>query len=211
VSRAEAFTLAGVLVLLLVQAAATHWPELGAALEYRRAVVSAEPWRLLTGHWVHINWPHVLINAGAWFVLARLFPYELTPWRQAVIVLSASVAIGAGLALGWPDVAWYRGFSGILHALFFAGATTWLLWDWLRRARQAAARLWLPVVLLVGGGLKVAFEQPATGVMPYAPWLGAAVVPQAHLLGALCGMLVGAILALSRHFVAPPLVRKESE
>jgi rhomboid family GlyGly-CTERM serine protease len=156
---------------------------------------------------VHINWPHALINAAAWWVVARLFAPELPPARQVAVLLTAALVIGLGLALAYPGIAWYRGFSGVLHALFFAGTVAWLAAT-LRRLRAArnadrplAPRallqaLWLPAVLLVGGAVKVIAEQPAGSTTPYADWLGSGTVPQAHLLGGLVGALFGALWGL---------------
>ena len=41
-------------------------------------------------------------------------------------------------------------------------------------------------------------EQPATSDLPYADWLVAPVVPQAHLAGAACGTVLGALLAATQ-------------
>jgi rhomboid family GlyGly-CTERM serine protease len=196
ISRAERFALAGALIFVLLQGVASALPQVGAVLEYQHAALGAQPWRLLTGHWVHINWVHALINAAAWFIVARLFAQELSPARQVFVVLGAGVAISAGLALVYPQIDWYRGFSGVLHALFFAGATTWLTRTLAEPAARTLAALWLPGALAVGGWVKVLLEQPAAGTAPYATWLGATTVPQAHLLGAACGTVVGLFLAL---------------
>jgi membrane associated rhomboid family serine protease len=56
-------------------------------------------------------------------------------------------------------------------------------------------RLWLPAALFFGGWIKVAFEQPGGARTPYAEWLGAGTVPQAHLIGAICGTLLGLLFA----------------
>jgi len=208
-SRAERFAFSGALALLVLHAVVFAWPGVGAALEYRRAVLNVEPWRLLTGHWVHINWPHALVNAVAWFVVARLFAPELPPLRQLVALVSASVAIGIGLAIAFPAVDWYRGFSGVLHALFFAGATAWLLAMLARRESRSLRMLWLPGALIVGGWIKVLLEQPPAGAVSYAEWLGAATVPQAHLLGAAWGVLLGAVFA--RASGAAAAVREQHE
>ncbi len=170
-----------------------HASGLGDALEYRRALLASEPWRLLTGHFVHINWPHAAINAAALLIVARLFAPDLTAPRQMVVLLSASLVIGLGLAALVPGILWYRGLSGILHGLFFAGAAKWLFSAHSRTLRA----LWLPAALFVGGWIKVALEQPAGDALPYADWLGAAVVPQAHLIGATCGSAFGLLLALA--------------
>lgn len=170
-----------------------HASGLGDALEYRRAVLASEPWRFITGHFVHINWPHALINAAALVIVARLFAPDLSAPRQALVLISAALLIGLGLGSFAPQVHWYRGLSGALHALYFAGATLWLA-----SARPRTARtLWLPAALVVGGWIKVALEQPAGEELPYAEWLSAAVVPQAHLMGAAWGSVLGLALALT--------------
>ena len=187
-STAERWALGIAAVVLLL-----HASGLGDAFEYRRAFLASEPWRLLTGHLVHINWPHAVINAAALVIVARLFAPDLSAPRQLVVLISACVVIGLGLAALDPGILWYRGLSGVLHALFFAGAAKWLFSV---RSRRVSS-LWLPVALFAGGWIKVALEQPAGGALPYADWLGAAVVPQAHLLGAAWGSVFGLLLALA--------------
>ncbi len=86
VSAPERVALVLALTLLALHAVAP-----ADALEYRRVALSSEPWRVLTGHLVHINWPHALINAAALWVVARLYAPDLGPWRQAIaLALSAA-------------------------------------------------------------------------------------------------------------------------
>jgi rhomboid family GlyGly-CTERM serine protease len=187
-STAERWALVLALIAVLLQG-------LGAAeaLEYRRTLLASEPWRLLSGHFVHLNWPHLAVNAVALVIVARLFAPDLPARRQLAVLAAATLAIGAGLAFAYPGIVWYRGLSGVIHALFFAGAVTWLL-----AARPRTLRvLWLPAALVVGGWIKVMTEQPHGEALPYADWLSAAVVPQAHLLGAACGSLAGLAFALA--------------
>ena len=174
------------LVLLLLQALAP-----GEALEYQRRTLAGQPWRAVTAHLVHINWPHALINAAALWIVARLYAPDLDARRQVVALLVSALAISAALAWLYPAIEWYRGLSGALHGMFFAGAAKWLLAERPRTLR----RLWIPTALFVGGWIKVAFEQPGGATTPHADWLGAAVVPQAHLVGAVCGTLLGALFA----------------
>lgn len=203
ISSAERLALAGAVSLLVLHGAATAVPWLAPALEYRRVLLESEPWRVLTGHWVHLGWPHVLVNAAAWILVARLFCDLLGPARQVVVVLAGSIAVAGGLVLLAPEIAWYRGFSGVLHALFFAGAWAWVVPLLVRRAGRSARVLWLPCALALGGWVKVALEQPGSGALPYADWLGAAVVPQAHAFGAACGTLIGLVLAARVRSGAP--------
>ena len=174
------------LALLLLHALAP-----GEALEYQRRLLTGQPWRALTAHLVHINWPHALVNAAALWIVARLYAEDLSASRQVLTLVASALAISGALALLYPSIDWYRGLSGALHSLFFAGAAKWLLSERHRTFR----RLWLPATLFVGGWIKVAFEQPGGAATPHAEWLGAAVVPQAHLIGAVCGTVLGALYA----------------
>ena len=187
-SRAEVIAIAIALLMLVLQAL----PDL-TALEYRNAKSVAEPWRWLTAHFIHGNWQHALINAVALWVVARLFAPDLTPARQLCALLAGALAISVCLALIYPTIAWYRGLSGALHGLFFVGSTLWLI-----KARpRGFQQLWLPSALFFGGWIKVVLEQPGGATTPYAEWLGAGVVPQAHLVGAACGTLLGLLFAIS--------------
>lgn len=179
---------------LAIVVLALHALAPGDALEYQRGALARQPWRLVTGHLVHLNWLHALVNAAALWIVARLYAPDLSAARQAIALAASALAISAALAWLHPDIEWYRGLSGALHGLFFAGAVTWLLAERPRRL----GRLWMPALLFVGGWVKVVFEQPSSGAMPHADWLGAAVVPQAHLAGAACGTVLGALFAAAK-------------
>ncbi|MCA3214088.1 MAG: rhombosortase [Burkholderiales bacterium] len=189
-SVAERQALGGAALVLLVQAIVP----LHGALEYRQALVASQPWRALTAHLVHVNWVHALLNLAAWLVVARLFAPELRTWRQPLVLAVAALAVTLHLALLHPGIAWYRGFSGTLHGVFFAGATAWLL-ALLADGERRPRALWLPAVLVTGGWVKVLAEQPGGSLTPYAQWLGAGIVPQAHLAGAVAGSMLGLLFA----------------
>ncbi len=231
VCPAEIFALLGALGLVLLHAGAS--PAVLALLEYHADRVWAQPWRVFSAHLVHLSWAHVLVNAAAWVVVVRLFFKELTVLRQLVTLVVAGIVIGCALPLLWPGIGHYRGFSGVLHALYFAGAVLWWGAAWngtsgaqlphphpnpplegegikTRQAPEDAttrlwlpSRVWLPSLLLVAGTVKVLLEAPWSATMPWADWLGAYVVPQAHGVGALVGALVGVVFAVS-HRLQPP-------
>ena len=192
ISSGERLSLAGALAIVLLMAFSTVAP----LLELRPALLAQQPWRALTGHLVHINWLHALINASAWFVVARLFAPELSGREQALVLAASALAIAFSLALWLPQLAWYRGASGALHGLYFAGSARWLARDIAQPAQRGwrdRRAIWLPLVLFAGGWIKVIAEQPGDVSTPFSSWLGAGVVPQAHLAGAVTGTLLGAL------------------
>jgi len=192
--------LSGSALLLLLQA----MPSAAPLLEYRRALLPSEPWRLLSAHFVHINWTHALVNAGAWVVLAGLFAPQLGAKRQLLSFVLGSVFVSLALAAFNPAIDWYRGASGALHVLFFAG-TTMAFAAALRRRSWSASLV--PFALFVAGWAKVALEVPLDpAATPYAQWLAATTVPQAHLWGALFGSVLGLLMtgmAPERYTIRP--------
>jgi rhomboid family GlyGly-CTERM serine protease len=205
VSGAERFALAGAVAVLLLQAA-----DLGSTLEYRRALLATEPWRLVTGHLVHANWRHAILNALAWFATARLFAYELPPARQAWLLAASALGASLLLWLAAPQVAWYRGLSGALHGLYAAAAVLWLAQAVKVRDAGAARRALVPALLLAAVWAKVLAEQLGGAAMTNQSWLGVAVVTQSHLFGAGVGTLAAALTArwrgvpISRPSSTPP-------
>lgn len=163
------------------------------ALEWRRGLLATQPWRVFTGHWVHLGWTHAAVNAAALVLMAWLYARWLDARRLACVLVGASLGISLMLAWAMPQLAWYRGLSGVLHALFFAGALVWLA------DRQRPDR-WLAALLLAGGAVKLAFEGgwQFDTPLPWSDWLAAPVVPQAHLAGAVLGLAAGALLIALR-------------
>lgn len=160
-------------------------------LEYRRALLLPEPWRLVTGHMVHLSLTHALLNCVALMLLGRLFDSRLKAGELWAILAGAPFLISLGFWLFLPELEWYRGLSGALHALYFAGCVIWLF--------DAAGRgRWLPLAALVLGAIKVLAEQPWDASFPFREWLGAAVVPQAHLIGAVIGTAAGFVFRALR-------------
>ena len=161
-------------------------------LEYRRHLVWREPWRLLSAHFVHLSLVHAMLNAVALLLLERLFSGRLRRGELWLLLAATPLFISVCLWVVLPDLSWYRGLSGVLHAIYFAGCTVWL-----RRNRNGSR--WLPGMALAAGALKVLLEQPWGADFPYREWLGAAVVPQAHLAGALTGVAAGLWLSASEY------------
>ncbi|HPE00852.1 MAG TPA: rhombosortase [Burkholderiaceae bacterium] len=177
---------------LALLAAAVQWLGWAPAWEYRRAWLGDEPWRALSGHLAHLSWLHWAVNAVALVLVAALLAPWMSAREQAATLAVTGLGVAGSLAVLWPEVAWYRGLSGALHGLFFAGVLLW----WARAARAAR---WLPGLLLAGGLVKLGLEQAWRFEPAPLAWLGAPAVAPAHLAGALVGLACGCLaLAWSR-------------
>ena len=163
----------------------------GEALEYRRVTAFSEPWRLLTSHFVHLTLLHAILNAVALLLLGRLFEDRLRPAEFFGILLAAPVVISLGFRLLLPELGWYRGLSDVLHSIYFAGCVIWV-------GTATGRARWLAIAALAAGLVKVLVEQPWDASFPVHEVLKIAVVPQAHLIGAVVGAATGLVLRLRR-------------
>lgn len=177
------------IVVVLVLAAQLFLP--AELLEYRRALAVREPWRLFTGHFIHLSLLHALLNCVALLLLDRLFADRLRPRELFAILGIAPILVSLVFWLVLPELHWYRGLSGVLHAVYFAGCVTWI-------ASSSGRARWLPVAALIGGTLKVLVEQPWDASFPVHEVLRIAVVPQSHLIGAIVGTAAGLLLRQRR-------------
>ncbi len=183
--RAWATILVILVVCLVLAAGGDEWRELG---RYERgAIESGQYWRLLSGHLVHLGLGHLWPNLAALVVIGALFDdvFDNADWWRLTLALAAAIDVG----LYWlnPNVLWYVGLSGVLHGFVAAGALALLL------RRQP-----LGVVLALGVGAKLAFEQ-IVGPVPFtAASVGGPVVVAAHLYGAAGGAFAEAVAHVVR-------------
>ena len=145
----------------------------------RSAIIDGQWWRLLSGNFVHLSWAHLWMNLAGllliWMLLGRLL--SLGQWLM--VITTSSLAVGLGLLAFDPQLDWYVGLSGMLHGMFVAGLINNI---------QRGYRLeWL---LLIGLIAKLIWEQ-TSGALPGSTELaGGAVIVDAHLYGAISGLLV---------------------
>lgn len=151
----------------------------------RTAIAEGEHWRWLTGHLVHLDGVHALLNAAGLVLVWVLFADTWTAKRWALILVAGLVTIGAGL--WWlSDIRWYVGLSGLLNTVAAAGIVRAIL-DGERMA-------WVVGAL---GLAKLVYENLA-GPMPFLAG-EQPVVLDAHLFGALAGMVCGLLLPRDRN------------
>jgi rhomboid family GlyGly-CTERM serine protease len=167
------------LSLLCESGGGEHFRQL---LRYQReAVLQGEYWRLLTGHLVHGSWLHLFLNCAGLGLLVALYPAHYSPRQWLFIGLLSLITIDIGFVFWEPQLSWYVGLSGVLHGALAAGGIAW----WRYESKRLALAL---SVIFVG---KLIWEQ-WHGALPLSG--GMAVVVDAHLYGALGGVIAGTIL-----------------
>jgi rhomboid family GlyGly-CTERM serine protease len=176
--------------LLALAAAGLQASGLVEELRFERELALGEPWRLLTGHMVHLGWMHLVLNiaglAAVWLIVGD----ALHPLAWLCVMLVAAATVSVGLLLLSPEIAWYVGLSGVLHGMLAAGAIASL------KARPMLG--WALLALLAG---KLLLEWQAGGDSAVSSLVGGAVITDAHLYGAVAGVICGAgarILQASR-------------
>jgi rhomboid family GlyGly-CTERM serine protease len=152
------------------------------ALRYdRTALAAGQEWRLLTAHFVHLDFDHAALNSLGLVLMWALFARDYRPRQWLAILIGSIAAIDAGLWLRDSTVAWYVGSSGALHGIMAAGT--------LAHLRRRDLDGWILAVFIL---LKLAYEQGA-GALPFTD-SHAGVVVDAHLFGTLGGAGIAAFL-----------------
>ena len=144
-----------------------------------QAIRDGELWRLLTGHLVHANGRHLLLNLAGLFLCQALtgVNWSLLQWSGRILLLALMISLG----LWWlnPGLRWYVGFSGVLFGLYLMAAVESL-------PRQMLISSLLVLLLLA----KILMEQFSSVKISSSGWIGVPVLVDAHLYGFLSGLLL---------------------
>ncbi len=144
----------------------------------REAIVNGAWWLLMTGNLVHLGWSHLLLDlAGLWMVW-WFFMGEFTDWQWLFIFVISGLFVTIGLYFFNPHLIWYVGLSGLLHGLFVAGGL-----------RLLSSDFRFAVVLLLVIAIKLGYEQIFGSVPGTSEMSGGPVVVNAHLFGAIGGLV----------------------
>lgn len=146
----------------------------------RQAITHGEYWRLLTGHFVHLNASHWLLNMMGWVLSWALYVKLMTLRRWLILISAASIAISLGMFVLNTDLGYYVGFSGTLHAVFIAGALLEIRYGW----------RWGGSVLLIALIVKLFYEQLFGSLPGTTEMAGGPVMIDAHLYGAVAGLVI---------------------
>ncbi len=153
------------------------------ALAYNRdALEAGQLWRLVGGHFVHLGWSHLLLNLAGLALVSWLVGHAFGGLHWLYVAFVSIAAIDAGFWFLYRELDWYVGLSGLLHGLLAAG----LLRGVASRDREA-------MILAMFVTAKLVWEQIVGPLPGSESSSGGTVIVDAHLYGALGGLL-GALL-----------------
>ncbi len=154
----------------------------------RQLITEGEIWRLISGHLLHTNGYHLLLNLAALFMLWALHGRFYSIKNYSALFLLCSLFTSAGIYYFEPTLIQYVGLSGVLHGIFVFGAIMDI------NAKDKTGYL-----LFLGVWLKIAHEQFYGASAEVSNLIEASVAVNAHLWGALGGLLFSVIYLYSIH------------
>ena len=161
----------------------------------RSELANGEVWRLISGHLLHSNFYHLLLNSGGLLVIMLLH----AGYQRQLSLLSQLLfnALLISCLTYWlqPDIQRYVGLSGILHGLLFFGA----LLD-IKTGKTGG------ILLTLGILAKIAYEQYQGPDAELGQLISATVAIDAHLYGVIGGTLLFGFIAFKAWFLKKPLV-----
>ena len=154
---------------------------------------TGEWWRLLSGHFIHLGWAHLVLNLAGMWIIVFIFHPLVKPMSLLVTTLLLATGTSLGLLLFSSEVVWYIGLSGILHGFITMGAIV-----------NFRSKTWLSILLLAFITTKLLWEQFFADSSTINVIISGKVIYNAHLYGAITGILIitifNLIFSFSHHF-----------
>jgi rhomboid family GlyGly-CTERM serine protease len=167
------------------------------ALVYERhSIAQYELWRLITGHFFHSNINHLLLNIGGVLLIWSLHGQHYKTLEYAVFFTFSALFTGLCLYFLSPDIKSYVGLSGVLHGIF--------VWGVIYDIRKKISGAW---VLLLGVIGKLLYEQMYGAEEAIKTLIEAPVAIDAHLWGAISGLLFALLLWLYPYLIVNKTVK----
>lgn len=154
------------------------------ALElHREQVFSGEIWRLWSGHLVHSSVYHLALNTAAAVIIYLALVASIKPAEVLIFSAIAAPLISISLLHLYPELDWYNGFSGLLHAQV-AYICMRRICSGMSIVQVGLAVLWIKVIaetIAVSSG-----DRQVMGSMN--------VISEAHWIGAFTGTVLAAVV-----------------
>ncbi len=165
-------------LLLSVLAISLFKQQLVSDLVYDAELIGqGQYWRLLSGHLLHTNTFHLVLNSVAIILLWLLHGQYYTVKSYSVVLLFCALFTSLALYYLDPNLQRYVGLSGVLHGIFVYGACL----DIYHREKTG-------YLLLIGVVVKIIHEQVFGASTDLAQLIAANVAINAHLWGAVAGL-----------------------
>lgn len=152
-------------------------------LAYKRdPLVAGQLWRLVTGHFVHLGWTHLLLNLAGLALVVWVVGHAFGWLRWLFVSFVVIATMSAGFWFLYPELAWYVGLSGFMHGLLAAGLVVGIV----NGDRES-------IILTVLVLAKLIWEQTSGPLPGSESTSGGAVIVNAHLYGVIGGLLAAAL------------------
>lgn len=149
-------------------------------LQYQRdALASGQLWRLFSGHLLHSNLWHLMMNLAGLLLAMLLHSHYYKAHTVVMQWVACALLISLALYVFSPGISIYVGLSGLLHAMLTLGAI-----DDIKRKLTTG---WL---LLAGVVSKVVYEQWQGPDPHLAQLIDANVATDAHMYGVAAALLL---------------------
>ncbi|NRB40068.1 MAG: rhombosortase [Pseudomonadales bacterium] len=177
------FIIAGVAFALQLSNA-QHWAAL-----IPQAINDGEIWRVLSAHFIHINWNHFAMNMAGTALCIAVFRFDVAPKHWLISAIFISLFSSLFLYLSYQPQQSYVGFSDTLHG--------WLVIGMLAMLSKEPKLAGIMLTVFIGKLLYENFVEP-----PSAHLLaGSRVATESHLFGAMGGLVYSFIYNKElRHF-----------
>lgn len=171
---------------LILLSSLLAWLGMNNELEFNRQLIEqGQLWRLFTSQFVHANWAHLGLNCAGIALIWLLHGEYTSPSRYGFNI--ATLAIWCGLGVFWfcPTITIYTGLSALLHGVIIWGAI-----------KDVTVGLKSGYVLFIGVWVKLIAEQINGPSADIGALINSTVAVDAHLIGAIGGVLLGAPLII---------------
>jgi rhomboid family GlyGly-CTERM serine protease len=161
------------------------------ALRYDRSgIFSGQLYRLLSGHIVHSNGWHLLLNLTSLGMIGLLFSQHLSRriWLF-VFVLSALIISTCYLWIA-PEYEYYVGLSAVLYAVIIIGALL-----------DIKEQPLIAMIILLLVSARVIWQQYSGSMDSLAMLIEDRVAIESHLFGICTGYFLGIILVIKQRYL----------
>ena len=157
----------------------------------RSSITQLEVWRFFTTSFCHTNFNHFLMNVIGLTINPFLFLETYQKFPLWPLILFNSLFIGLAIFFIDPTILSYVGLSGALHGLFSYAVMN----DIARKDKWS----WILGFCLI---TKIAYEQYFGPAQVTITLIGAPVLINAHLYGAIAGILFYVLLFIKNNNIS---------